>query len=261
MRHKNRHDHILPQGYLRGFIDPARKNHPRPLWVIDLAKQKWFEKSSRGFAYEIGYYDYAEGNNPDQTADEDFAELESKFPPVRDKILSEGFSTWPKHKDFLLRFGQMLRVRNELFRKKHQAWTSNAVTALSPADPGKREELQKNWAITDMRMEIKKGAMWFNQFDWALLFTKDPRDPVITSEIPGLVEGSVADLPGAVNNPNPDTLIFIPLCWQMCLIGGRGKFHKETDIFDCADLHRLRALFTTYASKFLVSPTKQRIEG
>ena len=38
---KGRRDHYLPQGYLRGFIDPARQNKPQPLWKLDIASKRW----------------------------------------------------------------------------------------------------------------------------------------------------------------------------------------------------------------------------
>jgi len=33
---KGRRDHYLPQGYLRGFIDPARRDEAQPLWLLDV---------------------------------------------------------------------------------------------------------------------------------------------------------------------------------------------------------------------------------
>jgi hypothetical protein len=64
-----------------------------------------------------GFYDYSEGAEPDQTADEAFHEFENQFPSLRRELVSNGFSDWKQHLDFLLRYAQMLRTRSELFRQ------------------------------------------------------------------------------------------------------------------------------------------------
>ena len=62
---QNRRDHYIPQGYLRGFIDPERINQPQPLWYFDKPNGATFvrlggaeftftvcSQFSRGRAYE-----------------------------------------------------------------------------------------------------------------------------------------------------------------------------------------------------------------
>jgi hypothetical protein len=44
-KQRGRRDHYLSQGYLRGFIDPARENEDKPLWKLDIASRKWAERS------------------------------------------------------------------------------------------------------------------------------------------------------------------------------------------------------------------------
>ncbi len=252
---RNRLDHILNAGYLWGFAD---LNGDGTLWVFDKKKRSWSARGVAHIAAEKGFYDYSPDGTPDATADQAFKELEDRFPPVRDRILREGYSSWVNYKNFLLRFSWMLGVRNRLFRKEHNVWSRKAVTQLSNADPQRARELAKNWAITDMRTQIKQGPAWFSDFDWTLRFTEDPNDPVITSDVPALVKGKAPELAKAVSDPK--TLIFAPLCWQMCLVGSPSKFTEQTDRFHPNDLRRLRALFAKYADEFLVSPTKLRIE-
>ena len=49
---KGRRDHYVPQGYLRGFIHPQRQGHPNPLWVLDVSRGKWSEKSPSRIGWE-----------------------------------------------------------------------------------------------------------------------------------------------------------------------------------------------------------------
>jgi hypothetical protein len=56
---KNRRDHYLPQGYLRGFIDPARAKLAKPLWCFHLYSKRWRECGPKEIGYIDGFYDYA----------------------------------------------------------------------------------------------------------------------------------------------------------------------------------------------------------
>lgn len=90
---KNRRDHYLPQSYLQGFIDPARMNYPRPLWHLDIPSGAWAEKSPRELGYRRGFYDYLTNEVGVETADSVFAELERKFPLIREDLISGIFRT------------------------------------------------------------------------------------------------------------------------------------------------------------------------
>jgi hypothetical protein len=87
---KGRRDHYLPQGYLRGFIDPGRVNEPQPLFKLDIASRKWTERSTKQLGHVTGFYDYA-GTGPEleclPSPDETFLELENEFPIVRENFL------------------------------------------------------------------------------------------------------------------------------------------------------------------------------
>jgi hypothetical protein len=55
---RDRRDHYQSQGYLRGFIHPERERLPKPLWVFDLKRNEWSEKSPYQIGCERGFYDY-----------------------------------------------------------------------------------------------------------------------------------------------------------------------------------------------------------
>ena len=214
---RNRLDHLLPQGYLEGFTGPSTD---APLCVFDRQGERWFETGTARVGAIKGFYDYSERSDPDQTADQAFARLEAQFPPVRRDLVENSFSNWRVHLDFLLHFAQMLR----------------------------------NKAITDMRTEIAKGAAWLSERHWCLRFDVNPTDPVITTDHPVVVDGRSSTLEEAL--PDPNTLVFFPVCWQACLIGSMARFDKETDAFHLDDLMRLRGIQLKLAQRFVFSPSR-----
>jgi hypothetical protein len=80
---RNRRDHYVPRGYLRGFMHPERERHPKPLWVLDIKRGQWSEKSPSQVGWERAYYDYPPDSNPDATADDSFRHLERYSPASR----------------------------------------------------------------------------------------------------------------------------------------------------------------------------------
>jgi hypothetical protein len=52
---KGRRDHYLPQGYLRGFIDPARENEEKLLWKLNIPSKQWAEKSTKALGFVHGF--------------------------------------------------------------------------------------------------------------------------------------------------------------------------------------------------------------
>jgi hypothetical protein len=108
-----------------------------------------------------------------------------------------------------------------------------------------------------MRTEIKKGLAWFSNFDWALRFTMNPTDAIITSDNPVIMEGNALELESALGDSR--TLIYFPLSWQMCLIGHHRQDIADTSEFPPDGLQHFRALCARYTDQFLFSPTKQRI--
>jgi hypothetical protein len=274
---RNRLDHVLPQGYLSGFTNPS---HQGQISVFDCQKQGWFDTGTAGVAAIRAFYDYPPSSKPDQTADQAFSCLESKFPSVRGELVANGFSGWVKQLDFLLAFAQMLRTRSELFREEHTAharqppvFRVEEVLEVEPSkirpgtfdttlkyrpypwkDETEHETLLRNKAITDMRTEIARGPGWFSELHWCLRLAGNPTDPVVTADNPIVVDGSAPTLQEALRQP--ETLIFFPMCWQACLVGSPGKFEKETDAFDPGDLGRLHALYLKSARRFVFSPAR-----
>jgi hypothetical protein len=182
-----RKDHYIPQGYLRGFIDPTRVGLPKPLWCLDISTDTWSPRSTSEVGHFRGFYDYVGAKAAVaelEPADNAFVRLENDYPGVRDEIVSSGFALWTKHREFLLSFMRMMGVRSPLFREQKVA-EGKMIRALvveeinherntikvksltpSPVSPA----FIRNRAITQMREEIEKGAAWLKDFHWALRF-------------------------------------------------------------------------------------------
>jgi hypothetical protein len=56
-RERDRKDHDLPRGSLKGFIDPADKNLAKPMWHFDLETAEWSRESPGSIGWERGMYD------------------------------------------------------------------------------------------------------------------------------------------------------------------------------------------------------------
>jgi Protein of unknown function (DUF4238) len=265
----NRRDHYIPQGYLKGFIDPRRKGLPQPLWHFDKPNGIWSHRSAREVGYRQGFYDYTVAEMGVETADAAFAELENTFPKIRKELVRKDFRTWKDHLDFLLRYIQMMRARSLLFFENQQkdgrnlrVWVVEEVSAdrmslrvKSMTPEPLPEPFIKNWTITNMRNEIGKGAAWLADFNWALRYCDSPSRPFVVTEQPLFAEVPPNEnLADAMRHP--ETLLFFPLCWQACLIGSRQFFHKETDWFGEHDMRRFAELSKTRAELFVISPSR-----
>lgn len=266
-----RRDHYLPQGYLRGFIDPARENVSQPLWHLDIPHKKWSERSTKQIGHRTGFYDYA-GSGPEldslPPADDVFLELENNFPVVRAKLMAKHFRDWRRHLGFLLRYMQMIRARSPLFFEQKevegqalQTWTIKEVhpdgrtltlNSMEPAPPP--AQFIKNRTITNMREEIQKGAAWLSDFHWCMRYCDSVAEPFVTTESPLVAEGPATDIAQAVQHS--DTLIYFPLCWHACLVGSRQRFDVGTAKFGLEDMRTFRRKYRHFAHVFLVSPAR-----
>ncbi len=65
--------------------------------------------------YRHGFYDYTTREIGLEAADAAFGELERIFPKVRRELIERNFENWKDHRDFLLRYVQMMRARSLLF--------------------------------------------------------------------------------------------------------------------------------------------------
>ena len=269
MKNRNRLDHYVPQGYLEGFIGPSGDGR---LSVFDKEKGSWFQGGTRSVGAIKGFYDYSEGSEPDQTADDAFGELETTFPKVRRELAGSGFVDWNKKLETLLRFAQMLRARSLLFREQALSRNRNLtilkIEEILPPETGESgtriryshhvpsEAELRNKTITDMRMEIANGAAWMSDFHWCLRMTANTEDPFVTCDGPVIMEGRARQEADALKDD--ETLVFFPLCWQACLVGSPAKFDIETGALAPDDMKRLRNLYLKSANRFVFSP--RRIE-
>ena len=263
-----RRDHYVPQGYLRGFIDPSRVKHEQPLWHFDVGQNVWSERSTREVGYRIGFYDYANANETLESADTTFKGLENTFPLIRRELISKNFENWNDHRDFLLCYMQMMRARSILFfEQKYGEGKDLRAFVVEAVNPDGRsvkvrsmtpsalpDDLIKNWTITEMRTEIQKGATWLKEFDWALRRCQSVDDPFVSSESPLMIYGDGSSVEEFVQHP--DSLLFFPLCWQACLVGSRRSFDDKTDEFLHEDMSRFRRMYRQTAKLLLVSPKK-----
>lgn len=270
---KGRRDHYLPQGYLRGFIDPTRQNKSQPLWKLDIASKKWAERSTKQVGHIAGFYDYA-GTRPEleslPSPDETFLELENEFPIVREKLLllrRKGFRNWTKHLPFFLRYMDMLRARSPLYFAQKEAegkaiptWTvekvdGNKITLKSMEASPPPDAFIKNRTIFHMHAEIQKSGSSLWDLNWVLRYTESVSEPFVISEAPLL-----AEIPSGLSTADAlhhlDTLLCFPVCWQVCLFGSRLRFDLGTDRLGSHDMRVARRKYRLFAQKFLVSPTK-----
>lgn len=177
--------------------------------------------------------------------------------------------------EFLLGYAQMLRARSELFREQHLAdarqstmlrvtevfsdpATGNTSIKYEPLteQAETRETLFRNMAITKMRSEIAKGPALFSHFQWCVRRATDPINPVITSDIPIIVDGKASTLETALKEPN--TYFFFPLCWQACLIGSPvgGRFDVEIDDFHPTLLKTVQSRYLNAGCRFAYAPAQ-----
>jgi hypothetical protein len=233
-RIRGRKDHYLPQGYLRGFIDPARVREDKPLWWFQVPHRKWKRCSTAEVGFIRGFYDYSRQVDPSaETADQAFAELERNFTLVLRELLDSQFSNWLDHREFLLRYMQMIRVRSPLCfeQKRTGAKTAQAFVIEEISEDRRKLKVRptelsdsfiKNRSLTEMKEEMQKGADWLNNCDWALRYCDSPQNSFITSNGPfvgtGPLEGQDQQVSWEALR-HPDTLFYFPLCWQACIVG------------------------------------------
>lgn len=240
---RDRKDHWVPQGYLRGFIHPGRLKHPRPLWVLDIDRGTWSEKSTSQIAWGRGFYDYSEGSQPDATADKAFSPLESRFPVVRDRIRTAGYEAWIDHRDHLVSFAAMLAARSPMFRNQ-------TVSQVSPSLPA---SLARNYSITTMRTELQHRPTKWLEYHWVLGYTTNPDQPFVVGDQPVGMWGNEANQAKA--NELQDFWLWCPLSWDMCLIGSSRPLNAEsTSELSPERLSEVQKLTRAQSAIFLASP-------
>lgn len=267
-RTRDRKDHYLPQAYLRGFIDPAQEKGQKPLWLFDVQQRKWKRSSAAEIGYIRGFYDFSKGFDASLgTADDSFGELERNFTLVLRELTRNDFENWRKHREFLLRFMQMIRVRSPLYfeQKRVIAKESPALVVEEVRTDGMvkvrpteiPDRFIKNRTLTEMMDEIQKGSDWLNRFDWALRYSDSLSLCFFASDSPFVVTGPLAGQGKQVSweaLQHRDTLFFFPLCWRACIVGSPRSFNVETDKATPEFVNHVTRTYRANSKSYLVSP-------
>lgn len=247
---KGRRDHYVPKGYLRGFVHPQRVDLPELLWVLNVERGTWSEKSPSQIGWERGFYDYSPGSDPDETADEAFQFLENNVPAIRNRIRNEGHTSWVRDREVLVEFVVMMAVRGPLFREQVLA------KELSRSPTGSnRKGAAKDSAITLMVKEMRRVPHQWQGFDWVLRHTETPENPFVASDQVVGMTGSARTLEEAVQIN--DFWLFCPLSWDMCLIGSSRPLDADlTAPHELEHVVELQTLMKRQARTFVASPTQ-----
>jgi Protein of unknown function (DUF4238) len=268
---RDRKDHWLPQGYLRGFIGPSSVSRFKPLCCFYVHTQQWENVSPKQIAYGEGFYDYADGTDYSTVTHPDsaFARLERDFPLRRDEMTANAFAGWQEHKGFLLEFMQMVRARSPLAMQQREAETRNLRGAtVTGVSPDKRtitldslelrplpERAIRNFTISRMLQDVKAGVSWMSDFNWCLRYTDAEDESFCTTDQAIFVEGKIESEQVTMDLlRHQHTLLFFPLCWQACLFGSSRPFDKAYDRADPRDINALRGKQKRCADRFVVSP-------
>ena len=217
-------DHYIPQCYLSGFIDPARKDLAKPFWKFDLETKLWSMESPGSVGWERGFYDSADASVPQEHPDATFGKFEREFPQVRDHLLGRNYKGWVKHdtRRSCSATMQMMRARSPLFIEKqtehNRSLRGATVTSVGPGNQVTVDSLElrpftesvvRNAVISQMRQEINKGPDWMWNFEWCLRYTRSISDPFVTGQQPVVLEGPAPNSTEAMTHP--DTLIWFPI--------------------------------------------------
>lgn len=259
----------MPQGYLRGFIDPARKKNDRPLWCLNKLRNQWERKSPKQIGHVIGMYDFADDAIEAEHADVTFKRMEDEFPVLREALLARNFFRWQEHLGFLLPYMQMIRVRSpQFFVEQGQELAEATVARITSVDHSENKITYDNprrltddevhdFTLTKMREEFNKGSAWMANFYWQIRTTFDPNNPVTASEAPLFVKGTQTQTERAMTMDlltDPESEVWFPLCWQAALVGRARSFESDLEPFEQASLNELRHIVAEMSPQYVISP-------
>jgi hypothetical protein len=266
---RNRKDHYVPQGYLKGFIDPARVANDRPLWCLNKPRNIWERKSTKQICHAVGMYDFSNDAIDAEHADVTFKSMEDGFPTIRDQLREVNFGSWRHDLPFLRSYMEMIRIRSPLyFEEQGQAIADSFLGRVVTVDEGGRKIVYDNshpltedevhdHTLVTMREEFRKGSPWMEDFHWQIRTTFDSRNPVITSESPLFVKINRPGFHGPITDEalrDPATEVYFPLCWEACLVGRLAPFEADVRPFAQTDLDELRHMMAEMAPEFVVAP-------
>jgi hypothetical protein len=266
---RDRKDHYVPQGYLRGFIDPAREQNDRPLWCLDKRRNEWVRKATAQICHVQGMYDFSNDAIEAEHADVTFKSMEDGLRPIRESLLTDGFAGWQAQLDFLLPYMQMIRVRSpQFFVEQGQAVADSYLGTITSIDETRTkvayddstpltEDQVHDMTLGKMREEFARGPSWMADFHWQIRTTFDPNNPVVTSEAPLFVKG---DRPQTEAVTTMDLLtdatseVYFPLCWQACIVGRVTPSNEDLVPFEQSDLFGLRHMVAEMAPEYVIAP-------
>ena len=271
---RNRKDHYVPQGYLCGFIDPARAKNDRPLWCLNKWRNQWERKAPKQICHAIGMYDFSNDAIDAEHADVTFKKMEDQFPAVLAALKATDFAAWKEHLDFLLVYMQMIRVRSpQFFVEQGRELAEATVATITSVDHAENKITYDNvrrltqaevhdFTLTKMREEFKKGVTWMADFHWQIRTTFDLKSPVTTLESPLFVRGVKASTERAMTMEiltDAGSEAWFPLCWQAALVGRTQPFDADRATFGEVELDELRHIIAEMAPQYAISP--QIVDG
>jgi Protein of unknown function (DUF4238) len=271
-----RKDHWLPQGYMKGFIGPSRKNEARPLFCFEKETQRWRPVSTKEIGQGEGFYDYADGTDYSAVTHPDsvFARLEREFRPKLGQMASDNFASWHQFKDFLIEFMHMLRARSPMAMEQQRAYalsrrgakitnivahptnTSLTGVVLDTMTPYQMPEpIVRNMTIAEMLADVQSNVLWPRNMDWCLRYTEDEANPYCSTDQAIIVQGTL-EAPAVTPEvlAHPDTIVIFPLCWQACMFGSPLKFDKPYDRAHPQQPLSIRTEQKQRCDRFVISP-------
>jgi Protein of unknown function (DUF4238) len=266
---RDRKDHYVPQGYLRGFIDPAREQNDRPLWCLDKRRNEWVRKAPAQICHVQGMYDFSNDAIEAEHADVTFKSLEDGLPAIRETFIGQSFEGWLQHIDFLLPYMQMIRVRSpQFFVEQGQAVADSYIGTITSIDETRTkvtydnskpltEDQVHNMTLVKMREEFAKGPSWMADMHWQIRATFDPHNPVVTSEQPLFVKGEKPQTEPTITMDlitDSQSEVYFPLCWQACIVGRSKPFDEEVVPFEQDNLLLLRHMIAEMAPEYVIAP-------
>jgi hypothetical protein len=259
----------VPQGYLRGFIDPARAANDRPLWCLNKWCNQWERKSPKQICHVIGMYDFSNDAITADHADVTFKKMEDEFPALRADLLEKKFVGWQDHLDFILPYMQMIRVRSpQFFVEQGQELADSSVATITSVDHVENkitydnhrrltEDEVHDFTLTKMREEFNKGSTWMGDFHWQIRTTFDPYNPVVASEQPLFVKGVKSQTERAMTMDiltDDESEVWFSLCWQAALVGRARSFESDLEPFEQAALNELWHIIAEMSPQYVISP-------
>jgi hypothetical protein len=266
---RDRKDHYVPQGYLRGFIDSARSQNDRPLWCLDKRRNEWVQKSTAQICHVRGMYDFSNDAIDAEHADVTFKSMEDGLGPIREGLVGQGFTGWQRHIEFLLPYMQMIRVRSpQYFVEQGQAVADSFIGRITSIDETRTkvtydsseplsEDQVHDMTLTKMREEFARGPAWMADMHWQIRTTFDPHNPVVTSEQPLFVKGERPMIEPTIMMDliaDPQSEVYFPLCWQACIVGRSTPFDEKVAPFEQSTLLLLRQMIAEMALEYVIVP-------